>query len=314
MHMATKTVTNPGFFKSLYASVYSPEFYTSMEKRSFWRGFFYLVGVTALFLLLSGVLLAIPYFSHKDAIDQTVDEIVHIYPEDLVITIQDGKASTNQEAPVYIKLNDVISTENWNPNFKEGFAEGVEPGVEDFNLDDFSLVVVDTVTPFSNEQFKNYHTLVWLAQDAVYVMSENDRTEIIPFEDAENMVISKELVDSGMEEVWAGIKAVIPFAMAAIALFALIGIVIFRMIYLLVHALFLLIVFNIMNLPYDYATAYKMGFYSMTLSTFLMTLITFQPWLPIRGIPFMFSIVSLIIVVVNLDQAKKRGLIKEKKA
>ncbi len=295
--------------------MYSPEFYAGMEKRSFWKGFWYMVGVTFILMLLWSLALLIPYNMHKDQVHETIDNIVHFYPEDLVITVQDGKASTNQEGPVYIKLNDVIPTENWNSNFKEGFAEGLEPQVETPNLDEFNLVVLDTVTPFSNEQFESYHTIVWLAEDAVYVKSENNKTEIIPLKDAEDIVITKQMADEGMEKVWEGVKGIIPFVLVAIAVFSLIGVLMFRMIYLLIHSLFLLIVYSIMDLPYNYATAYKTGFYSITLSTFLMVLVTFQPWLPfLKAVPFMFTIVSLIVVVVNLDQAKKRGLIKTKKA
>jgi hypothetical protein len=152
------------------------------------------------------LVIGVPYMSHRDQINTTIENILYFYPEELVVTIQDGKASTNVPEPYFIKFNDVIPTENWNSSFKEGFEEGVAMDA-DANLEEFNLLVIDTKTPFSAEQFKDYHALVWLTEDAVYTLSENDRTESTPLADSDDMIINKTMADTGMDTIWSGVKA-----------------------------------------------------------------------------------------------------------
>lgn len=314
--MASKTtVPAPGFFKSIPASIYSPEFYAGIPQRSFWKGFWYLVGFTFIMMILwAAYFVAVPYMTHRDEINQTVDRIVHFYPEELVITIQDGKASTNVDEPYMLKFGDIFPTENWNQTFKEGFEEGLAQEGEFGDLDDFNLAVIDTKTPFSMEQFREYQTLVWLTEDALYVISENQGAEGIPLE-GDNIVITKQLVDEGMETILVQVKSVIPVLAVFMLIFAFILVVIGRMLYLLLFSLFLFIAYSIMNLPYDYGAAYKMGIYAITLPTLVsMALFMTQPFTGFGGFPFLFTILGLLIAVINLDKAKKMGLIKEKKA
>ncbi len=309
--MSTKPAAAvPGFFKSIPASIFSPAFYAGIAGRSFWKGFWFLTGFTFLTLILGTVLIiVVPYMQHRDQINTTIENVLHFYPEELVVTIQDGKASTNVPEPYFLKFNDVIPTENWNPVFKEGFEEGVAKDT-DADLEELNLVVIDTKTPFSAEQFKEYHAIVWLTEDAIYTLSENGRTESIPLADSNDAVINKTMADAGMDSIWTSVKSFLPFLATLIFIFTFIFLVIARMIYLLIFALFMLIVSSVMKLPYDYAAGYKIGFYAMSLST--LVTIAFLA-LGFNQFFFMSTILNLLVAVVNLDQAKKRGLIKEKK-
>lgn len=309
--MTTKTPPAPGFFKSIPASIYSPSFYAGIAGRSFWKGFWFFVGFTFLAMLLgSFVAIGVPYMTHREQIQQTIDDVVHFYPEELVVTIQDGKASTNVEEPYFIKFNDIIPTENWNDAFKEGFEQGMAADGPSIDLENFNAVVIDTKTPFSMEKFTEYSAIMWLTEDAVYVISENNKAEAIPLAESEDTVINKTVADEGMDVIWGGIKSFLPIVLVMVFLFTFLFVVIGRMIYLLLFSLIMLIVFSIMKLPYDYAAAYKIGFYAISLS--LLVTIAFMA-VGLNGFFLMGTLVSLLVAVINLDQAKKRGLIKEKK-
>ncbi|MEK9160044.1 MAG: DUF1189 family protein [Patescibacteria group bacterium] len=310
--MATKTAAAPGFFKSIPASIYSPSFYAGIAGRSFWKGFWFLAGFTFLSMIVGALVLFVgPYLSHRDQINETIDQVLHSYPEELVITIQDGKASSNVQEPYFIKFNEVVPTESWSASFKEGFEDELAMEGDDVSLEELNLVVIDTVTPFSLEQFQAYHTAVWLTQDAIYVVSENNGTEAFPLAESEDTIVNKAFVDAGMDTVWGGIKNFIPFAVALLFIFAFLGFIIARLVYLLIFAVFMMIVFSVMKLPYDYAAGYKIGFYAFSLST-LVSIVLAAFSLP--GFFLMGTLISLLVAVINLDQAKKQGLIKEKKA
>lgn len=273
------------------------------------------MGVSFFVLLVWALLFVLaPYLKHKETINSTVDSMVHFYPEELVLTIQDGKLSSNVEEPYSFKLTDIIPTENWNTAFKEGFEEGISQDMPaSVDLEDFSLVVIDTQTPYSIEQFYKYETIAWFTSDAVYVMAENNKIEAIPLVEAPNMVINKALVDETMEAALKGIQGAIPTIVFFLFVFAFLGMVIFRMVYLLFFALVLFVACSLMKLPYDFGAAYKMGFYSITLPSFLMPLLLASPVSMLAGMPLLFTILSLIVAIVNLSAAKNAGLIKEAK-
>lgn len=312
----TTAAAVPGFFKSIPASVYSPSFYAGIAGRSFWKGFWYLVGVS-FFILVAWtlVLTLVPYLKHKETVQSTLENVIHFYPEELVLTIQDGKVSSNVPEPYYFKFTDAIPTENWNAAFKEGFEEGVSEDMPaSVDLEDFNLVVIDTQTPYSIEQFYKYETIAWLTYDAVYVMSESNKIEAIPLAEAPDMVVNKVLVDDAMESIWGSVKNALPILAVFFFACAFIGVVVFRMIYLLFFALVLFVACSLMKLPYDFGAAYKIGFYAITLSSVLMVLLTaITPIASLSAIPFLFTIVSLIVAIVNLNAAKNAGLIKEAK-
>lgn len=304
-----------GFFKSIPASVYSPAFYAGIAGRSFWKGFWYFMGVSFFVLAVWALLFVLaPYLKHKETINSTVDSIVHFYPEELVLTIQDGKLSSNSEQPYAFKLTDFISTEDWNARFKEGFEEGMSQNTPvSVDLEELNILVIDTQTPYSIEEFFQHQTIAWVSSDAIYVMSENKRIEAIPLAEVPNIVIDKALVDETMETALKGMQSFIPILGSLLFVGAFIGLVLFRMAYLLFFALVFLLASTVMKLSHNFGASYKIGFYAITLPSFLMPLLLASPFPMLAGVPFLFTLVSLIVAIVNLNGAKNAGLIKETK-
>lgn len=298
----------PGFFKSIPSSVYSPSFYAGIAGRSFWKGFWYLAGVTTLLMIIWSIFVVLlPYLANKDKIETTMKEFLNFYPEELVITIQDGKASTNVEEPYFVPMSDVIPSDQWLEEMSE----------EEIAFEDMNLAVIDTKTPFSTEQFLEYKTIIWLTEDTVYVPGDREGSfESFPLSALEqDIVVDKALADQGLQILLDKVMQIVPLLIVPMFIFVFIGLMIYRMTYLLIYALAQLIIFSIMKLPYDYAAAYKMGFYSITLSSVVTLLLAIQPWFPhLNGFFLMPTILSLLVATINLDRAKKDGLIKEKKA
>jgi hypothetical protein len=286
-----------GFFKSLPASVYSPAFYAGISKRSFWKGFWYMVGCTFLFLLLAALTyVIIPYTTHREQIDATIEKFTHVYPEELEIIIQDGQVTTNVEEPYFVSFQELFAEWEWAQNNPEVF-EDVQ-----------NLIVIDTVTPYSTTQFLDYQTVAWLGLDALYVKDDNG-IEAIPLADAKDVYINKEMADSAVDTIVTQAKAMLPFFAIFTFVAFLIGLVIFRMIYLMIFAVLMLICTSIMGVPNRFEDNYKIGFYAVTLPTFVSL---FMPlvsgYLPIR-IPFLFTLLALIVACVNLDRARRMNLL-----
>lgn len=294
----------PGFFKSIPSSIYSPSFYAGIAGRSFWKGFWYLAGFTFLLIIAWSIFVVLlPYLANKEKIESSVKEFLNFYPDELVITIQDGKASTNVEEPYFIPMSEVIPSGDWESNFNG----------EEVNFEDMNLAVIDTKTPFSTEQFLEYKTVIWLTEDTVYVPGESEGSfESFPLSALEqDIVVDKALADQGLQILLDKVMQIVPLLIVPMFIFVFIGLMIFRMIYLLVYALAQLIIFSIMKLPYDYAAAYKVGFYSTTLSSVVTLILAIQSWFPyLNGFFLMPTILSLLVATINLDRAKKEGLIK----
>ena len=91
-----------GFFASLTNSVYSPTFYATLPQKTFWSSVWYLTRVTLLIFLIGTLIALTLLIKNWDSIDQTVVNALNVYPEDLVLTFQDGQMTSNQAEPYFI--------------------------------------------------------------------------------------------------------------------------------------------------------------------------------------------------------------------
>src|SRR3989338_517303 len=132
-----------GFFASLTHSVYSPSFYAALPQKTFWSSVWYLTRVTLLIFLIGALIALTLLIKNWDSINQTVVDTLNVYPEDLVLTFQDGQMTSNQAEPYFIETQEVVP-EKWRDDLLES---GEFPK---------NIVVIDTVTPFSAEQFEDY--------------------------------------------------------------------------------------------------------------------------------------------------------------
>ena len=161
-----------GFFSSLTHSVYSPAFYAGLSRKTTMASVWYLLRVTLILFLLGALIILIPIVKNWDTIDQSIQNALNVYPEDLVLTFQDGQMTSNQVEPYFIESKEIVP-EQWREDFMES-TSGEFPK---------NIVVIDTVTPYTQEQFAAYDVLVWLSKDTVYIEDEaitSDRFQTSP--------------------------------------------------------------------------------------------------------------------------------------
>lgn len=293
-----------GFFKAIPASIYSPGFYSTIVGRSFWKGFWHLTFITfALFFI--GALVAWGYFlSHKDEVDGFIQKL-NIYPEDLVITIQNGEASTNWTTPYQLRLEDIPAFQNIeSETFKEGFEQGWKKEIS-YEY----LITVDTSLYYSPEVFLEKNSFAWLAKDALVVHSDQvENIEVIPLSEAKDTVINKTLVNEFLENIWTAILPFLAIAFIFLLVFFSIFVVAFRLLYLLFFALLVWLLSALLKVSLNYGQSYKIGLYAITLPILVQTgILVVSLWLDFRSFPFLFTLLGLIVMALNLSMLPKKA-------
>ncbi len=264
------------FLRRIYQSVYSPEFYRELLSRPFSFSFKYYYGLAVLVALVMGVFLTL---NMAPAILNFARNILPgfagYYPEELVITIKDGKASANQ--PYIIKMPAEFDISSSTPN----------------------LLVIDTEHPFMLEVFYSYKTAALLTEDNLISRDKEGRLTITPISRFPNTVINRSLVENWIGKASRFISWLFPL----VGVFIFIGYIVYAsllLIYLLIAALLILLIGRIKKAAFGYKKAYQIGLHAITLSFVLEALLGFIPQLN-PHIPFQFTLLLLVIVIINIS-------------
>lgn len=297
MPKATTATAQPGFFASIPASIYSPAFYAGVPQRSFWKGFWYLVRVSLILLLLGSIALLVPVWNNRVAIEDGIKKALNVYPEELVITLQNGQVSTNVEEPYFISIDQIL-------------PEKIASELESADGLGKNAVVIDTKTPFSEAQFAAYSTITWLGADAVYVAKDGG-VEITSLAEAPDTVIDKIMMDGLINDLAGKIKTLIPAFAVISFIVVFVFVVVIHLIYLLFLSLLVLLMSTIMKFSLDYGASYKVALYGITLSLVYKTLVmTTSGFTGFNGFFMDFTLIALIVVALNLQKAKEQKLLK----
>jgi hypothetical protein len=263
------------FFRKIRNSIYSPAFYSNIPQKSLGSAIGYFL-LLSLFLTIIQSISPIWKFSTtgQTEIKKFVDQAKNFYPSGLEVKVQKGKVSTNVQEPYYISL----------PKDKNRTAE-----------DNQNLVVIDTKTPFSVEQYNQYETFAWITENSVITKSEN-KIQINDLSKTSNITINKTFVMSLINKFSPWLKLITPLVIIGI----LIGIYITyagRLIYLFFLALIVWLLAKLFKKPLTYGGSYKIGLHAVTLG-FIADLLF--GWIHFPGFVFMFTLISLAVVLANM--------------
>jgi hypothetical protein len=268
-----------GFFRTIRDSIYSPKFYSEIPQKKFRSAFGYFFLLVFILTVFSSIL-PINEFINKGrpAIDDFVKKTINIYPKELELKIENGKVSSNVKEPYFITL-----PKEWTNN-KNGNG---------------NLVVIDTATPYSAEQFNEYKSLAWVTKDSIFYREEN-QIKTADLSKVNNMTINKAFVDKLFAKFSPWLKWITPIVSAAIIL----GIYMSytsKLFYLLFLALLIMVTANLLKKPLSYKDSYKTGLYAMTLGFFVDFILGFTN---IRGFAFMFTLIALVVVLLNKSKGE----------
>lgn len=262
------------FLKTIRDSIYSPSFYATIPQKPFRSALGYFL-LLSLFLTFIQAIIPIWNFATVGQEESTtfINQVADIYPSELEITIRNGAVSTNVEEPYFIAL----------PN-------------------DGNLVVIDTKTPFSATQFRQYDSIAWIAKDSLFIRENNGaQIRTIDLSQVSNFTVDKPFVNSLIGQISPWLKFVAPLAVIGILLgfYALHA---GRLLYLPFLALLIFLLAKLMKKSLPYGASYKVGLYAVTLG-FFVELVLGLVYFP--GFPFMFTLISLAVVLLNFLPVRK---------
>lgn len=267
------------FFRTILHSIYLPSFYADIPSKSLKSALGYFVLLILLLTIIQSATVAKPLLSDAQTnIQNIVNEVVSQYPDELEITVKNGTALTNVEEPYFITLPNSAGSDIKN------------------------LIVIDTKTPYSVSGFNKYQALVWLTRDSVFLKDQNSfQVRSIILSQLGDFQLNKQTLSSLVDQLSPWLKFIGPllFIFAILGFFMLYS---FRLVYLLLLALVIWLLSTIFKWSLNYSSSYKVGLYALTLA-FLVEILTGIIKLPTFS--FMFTIVTIIVVLVNMFQAKR---------
>lgn len=283
------------FIKRIGQSVYSPEFYRQLASSSTWRS----LGYYLLFAFLVAVVLGlgvssvvVPTLSRVVAEGLPVAE--GLYPKELVITIKGGQAAANVSQPYFIRTPDVLLEKLKN-------EEGVQIPP--------NLAVVDTKNSFNAEQFARYNTVIWVARDGFAVIKDAGAgTFSAEFQNYTNDLVINHDRYATLIEKMKGFTEWLPGATVALLMVAFFVWGIVRLVYFLIAAVLVYLLLKVLKQPASYGYAYRLTLHAATLPILLNLALAFFAGNihPVSTIPFLFTIIILFIVWVNIRALPER--------
>ena len=275
------------FFNTIQNSIYSPAFYQSIPKKSFGQSIKYFLllilslTVISLIFIFQDLVFGTPLF-----IKNLAQDTLNCFPKDLQIKITKGEASANVEEPYFL--------ENCAPSLREVIQTN-------------TFGVIDTKNPFSQAKFDEYNTQVWLTKDAVITKDGNYRTRLYSLKEVDNFNLNKEIINSVYNQFSPYLKFVGP----ALLVLAFLGIFIFnlfRLLQLLLTASLIYLLGKIFRNPLNFSSSYKIGLFAATLGLIVDLVVnTTSKYTGFYGFPFMFTVITLGVVVVNLFLPAKKA-------
>jgi hypothetical protein len=299
MAATRKTSWFADFSNTFRQSIYSPPFYAVavQQKTGQALGFFMKLAVVLTLISLVGAgsfWLGMVQFERN--LPDLVTKLSNNFPVELTITIKGGQASTNVTEPYFI------------PN-------------DDINTQDSKLkhwVVIDTKTPYSSEQFKQYSSFAWLTKDTLFyygnysessdssgnTSSSLGEIRAMPLSDVSDMTIDRAKVHGwlAMFEPWVRVLTPV-FALFVVGLVYVA--VLFNLVYLFILACLVWVVGKCFKKNFNYGASYRVGLYAASLPFLLSGLANACR---VHVPPFSVTILALIIVVANLQGWKSTEL------
>lgn len=272
------------FFVRVKESIYSKEWYSKLQTVPFRYSLkyylvlvFFAAGISALFF--SSIATPSLVKGFKELITQ---ESIRSYPQDLVVSVKDGMATSSQTTPFIIP---------YTPS--DGKDKAMHPDIQ-------NMLVVDTSGVADLAKFRDYHTVALLSSDAFVIYSgdgPNAQIRVYPLSTFPNTTISKE----NIEKVITGVSKFLWLLWPALLVLGCIG---FYVVYLFSFFQFLFValvvwgLFGLMKLKIGYKKSYQYVLHAVTLPTLFMLFSVFLPvWITFQG---MTVVLVLIVVYVNM--------------
>lgn len=264
------------FLQTVQNSIYSPQFYPTILKKSFKSSFGYflllilLLTVINLLFLIKPILIETP-----KAVEKISQDVINCFPKDLKIKISNGQVSINQKEPYFVSSCQAFDQKK-------------------------NLAVIDTKTAYSAAQFAAYQTQTWVTKDAIVFKRNNFETRTYSLEKVKDFQLDQDVIYAYQKMFLPLLKFVGP----VLLLLSFVGIFLaydFRLLHLLLLASLIWLLGKLFKFTLTYGQSYKLGLHAITLGLIVELLANLTSrWTNFHGFPFMVSILTLGVVIINL--------------
>ena len=262
------------FFQNIKNSFYNPVFYATLPSKTLGFSFKYFFSLIAILAFLTAFVLGSrlsPLFSAEN-----LKKLAMLYPSELVLTVNGGAVSTNVAEPYTVK------------NFE---------GLDNFGYANF--VVIDTKSDFSSELFKKYDTSILVGKNFIVTVKNQNQFQYNDLTKVPNFTLNQDLLLH-----WANVIGSYHLALSlglfVILFFAFMVFFSVKLLWFLVLALIILLLAKLQKVSLSYKDSYKFALQAST-APFMVEAIFIMIGVAMP-IPFLLSLVLLLIAFVNMDK------------
>jgi hypothetical protein len=265
------------FLETIKNSIYNPEFYQELKQKRTRSSFGYFFKLAILLSFTSTVFFSavlMPPLS-RFLSNENLQNLIKLYPADLTLNVQNEQISTNVVEPRFVDFNVPL------PPAKKHF------------------LVIDTKTPVSLDNFKQYGAVIWIAKESI-VIENNTKITIQTLKGIPNIILSRETINTQLVKMRPVIKLLPLFLICGIFIVMVVSHV-FKLLYLLIFALLVMFLASTRNLKLTYDESYRYAIHLITLPLLIDILLILVPGFT-RGIPFLFTAIAIVTTLFNLKQ------------
>ena len=271
------------FIEEVRSSIYDPAYYRGIPSEPLGSSFRFFYSFAAVVALLETIFLSFTVLPAAWSFVRGIGpKALEYYPSELVVTLKNGNVATNVPEPYFVKFPEELK------NFY-GQQNSQKPD---------NLIVIDTGTPFTIDEFKNYKTAVLLVNNSL-VYGNDQKLTVQSFGRFPDVKIDKSKVASFVAKfqpyltVFAALVPLFIFIVFIVALSA-------NLLYFIFLALLVWLIAKIKKLPVGYKKSYQ-----LCLHLAIVPILIDYLWSLVSGphIPFLFTIAFVIVALVNLRSA-----------
>ena len=207
------------------------------------------------------------------------------YPSTLEVRIDHGIVTSNVPEPYFLPVPEPLKKDMADKN-----------GVD-------HLVVIDTKTPMSLDQFRTYRSAVWVGKDQVTFYDNQRGVRITPLGPQTNYVVNEQT----LHELESQLAPFYKFAPPLMVLAIFVGLMIafgVNFFYLLFGAILIFLVGRLLfKQRWSYGQSYQIGLHAITLPLLVNTIISLLSF-GAFDIPFLQTALMLGVVYVNYKGIK----------
>jgi len=271
---------------NIRSSIYGPAYYASLTEKPFSYSIKYFLSLAVvLTVVLSAVMLFSIVPNVHSFLSTTSAKILDYYPSDLQVTISHGKVSTNVTEPYSLRLPAELMAKRTASSASSSVPE--------------NLLVIDTKDPFTVDEFKNDHTLLLLTGDSfAYIRDQSKQDiDIQPLGQNFSMVLNKGTAASFVQKMRSYFWIIYAATIVLVPVGIFIGTMV-RLAYLFLFALLVWVFMRMRKITSGYKKAYQLGLHLVT--TPLIIGVFCSIFIPTENIPFLFTAIALVMMVVNI--------------